>query len=162
MPIGGGNVGEVVTLTFHPEDPNFEARVASSFHRQKLMETIGAALTRVAPGEVEIELPFSNDLTQQHGYMHAGIITAIADSACGYASLTLSPAGAEVLTVEYKVNFLAPAHGTRLVARGRVIRNGRTISVCEGEVLAMSGGVEVRVAKMLATMIRSDAKARGK
>ena len=152
---------EVVTLTFHPEDPNFESRVTSSFQRQKLMETIGASLRRVAPGEVEIELPFSNELTQQHGYMHAGIVTAIADSACGYASLTLSPAGAEVLTVEYKVNFLAPAHGPRLLARGHVIRPGRTISVCEGEVIAMSGGIEVRVAKMLATMIRANVEPRG-
>ncbi len=135
--------------------------MTGSFRRQKLMETIGAKLTRVAPGEVEIELPFSDELTQQHGYMHAGIVTAIADSACGYASLTLSPPGVEVLTVEYKVNFLAPARGTRLVARGRVIRPGRTISVCEGEVLTVSGGVEVRVAMMLATMIRSKAQARG-
>ena len=120
------------------------------------METVGAVLTRVAPGEVEIELPFSEDFTQQHGYVHAGIVTAIADSACGYAALTLFPAGAEVLTVEYKVNFLAPAHGTRLVARGHVIRSGRTISVCEGTVLAVSGDREVRVAAMLATMIRSN------
>ncbi len=151
----------MVTLRFQPEDPNFEARVTSSFRRQKLMETIGAVLARVEPGEVEIELPFSPELTQQHGYVHAGIVTAIADSACGYASLSLSPAGTEVLTVEYKVNFLAPARGTRLVARGHVIRPGRTISVCEGEVIALNGGTEVRVATMLATMIRSNAKSRG-
>jgi uncharacterized protein (TIGR00369 family) len=152
----------VVTLTFQPEDPNFEERVTSSFHRQKLMETIGAALTRVAPGEVEIEVPFSDQLTQQHGYLHAGIVTAIADSACGYASLSLSPAGEEVLTVEYKVNFLAPARGARLIARGHVIRRGRTITVCEGEVIAVGGAAEVRVAKMQATMIRSNAQGRAK
>jgi uncharacterized protein (TIGR00369 family) len=156
-----GSIGEVITLTFHPEDPNYEARVTSSFRRQKLMETIGASLTRVAPGEVEIELPFTNELTQQHGYVHGGIVTAIADSACGYASLSLLPAAAEVLTVEYKVNFLAPAHGTRLIARGHVIRPGRTISVCEGDVVAMGDGIEVRVAKMVATMIRSNVHIRG-
>src|SRR2546426_1468494 len=147
-------------LRFQPEDPNFEVRVRSSFQRRKLMERIGAVLTRVAPGEVEIELPPNDDVMQQHGYVHAGIVTAIADSACGYAALSLSPAGAEVLTVEYKVNFMAPAHGTRLVARGRVMRPGRTISVCEGEVIAVRGDTEIRVAAMLATMIRSSTAAR--
>ena len=138
-----------------PEDPSFEARVRSSFRRQKIMEMIGAKLTRVAPGEVEIELPFQDVLVQQHGYVHGGIVTAIADSACGYAALSLMPEGAEVLTVEYKVNFLAPARGTRLRARGRVIRSGRTISVCAGEVAAINGDGEVPVATMLATMICS-------
>jgi uncharacterized protein (TIGR00369 family) len=140
---------------FQPEDPHFDARIRSSFQRQKIMKTIGALISRIAPGEVEIALPFRDDLTQQHGYIHGGIVTAIADSACGYAALSLSPAGAEVLTVEFKVNFLAPAREARLVARGHVIRPGRTISVCEGEVLAMSGDIEERIATMLATMIRS-------
>jgi uncharacterized protein (TIGR00369 family) len=119
------------------------------------METLGAALTRVAPGHVEIELPFQGSLTQQHGYVHAGVITVILDSACGYAALSLSPVDTEVLTVEYKVNFLAPAQGARFVAVGRVVRPGRTVSICAGEVLAVTAGVEVRVAMMLATMIRS-------
>ena len=140
---------------FQPEDPDFEARVTNSFHQQKLMETIGAALTRVAPGEVEIELPFKDNLTQQHGYMHAGVVTAIADSACGYAALSLLPTGAEVLTVEYKVNFLAPATGTRLVARGRVIRCGRTISVCASDVTAAGDRIDIHVATMLATIVQS-------
>ena len=140
---------------FRPEDSDFEARVRASFRRQAIMETIGAVLARVAPGEVEIELPFGDTLTQQHGYVHGGIITAIADSACGYAALTLLPAGAEVLTVEYKINFLAPARGTRFVARGCVIRPGRTITVCRGDVTAVESGAQVPVASMLATMIRS-------
>ncbi len=140
-------------------DQDFEQRVRTSFRRQKIMETIGAMLTRVAPGFVEIELPFHDGLTQQHGYMHAGILTAIADSACGYATLSLLPADAEVLTVEYKVNFLAPAQGTRFIARGRVVRSGRTVSACAGEVVAVNGGAEVAVAMILATMIRSSKKA---
>lgn len=143
---------------FEPEDQDFEQRVRSSFRRQKIMETIGAALTRVTPGEVEIELPFRDSLTQQHGYVHAGIITAIADSACGYAALSLLPADIEVLTVEYKISFLAPAQGTRFVARGRVVRSGRTVSVGSGEVLAVQAGVEAPVALMLATIIRSSKK----
>ena len=143
---------------FEPQDRDFEQRVRSSFQRQKIMDTIGAVLTHVAPGRVEIELRFRDSLTQQHGYVHAGIITAIADSACGYAALSLLPADAEVLTVEYKVNFLAPAQGTRFVARGRVMRSGRTVSVCAGEVLAGNAGVEVQVAMMLATIIRSRKK----
>jgi uncharacterized protein (TIGR00369 family) len=145
---------------FQPEDPAFDARVRASFHRQKFMDVIGAVLTRVAPGDVEIELPFREDLTQQHGYTHGGIVTAIADSACGYAALSLTPAGTEVLTVEYKVNFLAPAHGSRLVARGRVLRPGRTVSVCAGEVVVVDAHLEVPVATMLATMIRTGTRTR--
>ncbi len=136
-----------------PKDPQFEARVRKSFARQTLMATIGATLARVSPGEVDIELPFRSDLTQQHGYMHGGIVTAIVDSACGYATLSLTPAGTEVLTVEYKVNFLAPARGTRLVARGRVTRPGRTISVCLGDVFAVDGANTTLIATMLTTMI---------
>ncbi len=112
--------------TFAPQDSNFEARVRMSFARQRLMETIGAQLTRVSPGEVEIALPFREDLTQQHGYLHAGIVTSIVDSACGYAALSLTPAGAEVLSVEYKINLLSPARGERMIARGRVVRRGRS------------------------------------
>jgi uncharacterized protein (TIGR00369 family) len=116
------------------------------------MTTIGARLTRVAPGEAEIEAPFGEDLTQQHGYLHAGIVTALVDSACGYSALTLQPPGVEVLTVEYKVNFLAPAQGERFVARGHVERSGQRITVCSGEVLAVIGSEEKRVAIMLATI----------
>jgi uncharacterized protein (TIGR00369 family) len=121
------------------------------------MATIGARLTRVAPGEVEIEAPFGPDLTQQHGYLHAGVVTALVDSACGYAALTMLPAAVEVLSVEYKVNFLAPAQGERFVARGRVERSGQRISVCSGEVVAITGSEEKKVAVMLATMIAVEA-----
>jgi uncharacterized protein (TIGR00369 family) len=136
-----------------PRDPGFEARVRASFGRQGLMVTIGAHLIRLSPGEVEIEAPFGQGLTQQHGFVHAGIITALVDTACGYAALSLSPPDTEALTVEYKVNFLAPAVGQRLIARGRVIRAGRMITVCSGEVVAISGADEKQVAVMQATMI---------
>ena len=138
---------------FAPQDENFEARVRSSFARQRLMETIGAELTRVAAGEVEIALPFREDLTQQHGYLHAGVVTSIVDSACGYAALSLTPADAEVLSVEYKINLLSPARGERIIARGRVIRAGRNLTVCLGDVFAVSDGQEKLVATMLATMM---------
>lgn len=138
---------------FQAKDLNYEARVRGSFRRQRIMEAIGAVLTRVAPGEVEIELPFRDDLTQQHGYVHGGMVTAIADSACGYAVLSLLPADAEVLTVEYKVNFLAPAQGQRLVARGRVVRLGETVSVCAGDVFTAKDSAVTAVATMLTTMI---------
>ena len=113
------------------------------------METIGAKLIRIAPGEVDIELPFRDDLVQQAGTLHAGVVTALADSACGYAALTLMPAGQEVLSVEFKVNLLAPAAGGVLVARAKVLRAGRTLTVCAADVV--SG--DKLVATMLATMI---------
>ena len=138
--------------TFQPRDPDFAARVRASFARQQIMATIGARLTEVLPGEVEIELPFRPDLTQQHGYLHAGIVTAVIDSACGYAALSLMPAAAEVLSVEFKVNLLAPARGERFMARGRVVKAGRTITVCAGDLFAVGGAGEKLVATMLATM----------
>jgi uncharacterized protein (TIGR00369 family) len=138
---------------FEPQDPDFEARVRASFARQQVMTTLGATLTRVAPGEVEIQLPFRPDLTQQHGFLHAGIVTTIVDSACGYAAFSLMPAGVGVLTVEYKVNLLAPALGQVFTARGRVLKPGRTITVCMGEVVAAHNGRQQPVATMLATMM---------
>jgi uncharacterized protein (TIGR00369 family) len=136
-----------------PADPAFEARVRASFARQTVMSTIGATLHRVAPGEVEIRLPFGAHITQQHGFLHAGVVTTIVDSACGYAALTLMPPGAAVLSVEFKVNLLAPAEGESFVARGRVLKAGRTITVSAGDVLALRGGEEKLVATMLATMM---------
>jgi uncharacterized protein (TIGR00369 family) len=121
---------------FSPRDSEFESRVRESFSRQTIMQTIGARLASVSPGEVEIRMPVRPGLSQQNGYVHAGIITAIVDSACGYAALSLTPAGCEVLTVEYKVNVLAPAAGNMFVARGKVARPGRTITVCSGDVFA--------------------------
>ena len=139
---------------FDPQDPNFESAVRESFDGLALMRTIGATLERVTSGEVEIVLPFRNDLTQHHGFMAAAVLTAVADVACGYAAMTLMPAGSSVLTIEYKANFLAPARGERMVARGRVIRPGRTVTVCAGDVVAVDGQTERAVATLLATMMR--------
>ena len=132
---------------------SIEKRVKDSFARQNVMATIGASITRVEQGEVTIELPFRSDLTQQHGFLHAGVVTMIVDTACGYAALTRMPASAAVLTVEYKVNLLSPAEGEKLIARGRVLKSGRTLTVCFGEVHVKKDGKEKLVATMLATMI---------
>lgn len=134
-------------------DPNFESRVRASFGKQRLMRTIGAVLEEVAPGRVSIRLPFREDLTQQHGFLHAGTIAAVADSACGYAALTLMPADAAVLSIEFKVNMLAPAKGDSIVARANVIRPGRSIMVCRADVHAVSGSEEKLVAAMQGTMM---------
>ncbi|QDL94056.1 PaaI family thioesterase (plasmid) [Paroceanicella profunda] len=120
-------------------DPEAEARVRDSFARQGLMAHLGARLSRVAHGLVCIALPYRPELTQQHGYFHAGGTSSIADSAGGYAGLTVFPPGSEVLTVEFKLNLLAPAQGTHLVAEGRVLRAGRTLTVCQLEVSAHEG-----------------------
>jgi uncharacterized protein (TIGR00369 family) len=108
---------------------------------------------RVAPGEVDIEVAMRDDLVQQHGFLHAGVLASAADSACGYAALSLMPAGAAVLSIEFKINLLAPAAGERMVARGRVLRAGRTITVCQGDVTAYAGDSEKLVASMVATMM---------
>jgi uncharacterized protein (TIGR00369 family) len=139
--------------SFKPQITSFEERVRESFARQGLMKTINARLARVTPGAVSIELPFRDDLTQQHGFLHAGIVTSIADTACGYAALSLMPAEADVLSVEYKINLLSPARGEKLIAHARVKRAGRNLTVCEAEVLAVSGDEEKVVALMLATMM---------
>jgi len=133
-------------------ETSIEKRVKDSFARQTMMATIGAFVTRVEQGEVTVELPFRSDLTQQHGFLHAGVVTMIVDTACGYAALTQMPASAAVLTAEYKVNFLSPAEGERLIARGRVLKPGRTLTVCFGEVHAKKDGKDRLVATMLATM----------
>ena len=145
---------------FDAQDPDFEVSVRRSFGSITLMRIFGARLLSVAPGEVEIDLPFREDLTQHHGFLAAAVLTAIVDVACGYAAMTLMPAGASVLTIEYKVNFLSPAQGERMLARGRVIRPGRTVTVCAGDVLAVIGGKEKLVATMLATMATVSGEAR--
>lgn len=122
------------------QDPEFERRVRGSFARQAFMATLGATLETVTAGEVVIALPFSDSLTQQHGFLHAGVLASVVDSACGYAALTLMPAGAAVLSVEFKVNMLAPAAGRRFRAVGRVRKAGRTVTVCEGELHAFADG----------------------
>lgn len=137
-----------------PPDPDYVMRVRTSFGRQQAMTLLGAQMTEVQPGMTEIVLPFREDLTQQHGFVHAGVITAIADSACGYAALSLMPRDVGVLTVEFKVNLLSPAAGERFVARGQVVKPGRTIMVCTGEVVAQrADGAQQTVAIMQATMM---------
>ena len=136
-----------------PQDPDFEPRVRASFDRQRFMGTIGARLTRVEAGEVDIELDVRDDLVQQHGFLHAGVLATAADSACGYAALSLMPVGVAVLSVEFKINLLAPAAGDRIVARGRVIRAGKTVTVCWGDVTAYAGESERLVATMVGTMM---------
>lgn len=138
---------------FKAVDTGFESRVRVSFGRQKVMATIGARLERITPGEVRIALPFRQTLTQQHGYLHAGILGILVDSACGYAAYTLMPADSEVLSVEYKINFLAPARGQLFVAVGRVLKPGRTLTVCAGEVQAHTDAASKRVVAMQSTMI---------
>ena len=129
------------------------ARIRASFERQQMMQTIGATLETVAAGRAEIGLPFRAELTQQDGYLHAGVVATIADSACGYAAYTLMPADGSVLTVEYKINLLSPARGDRFVARATVLRPGRTLTVAQADVFACTGDDEVRTATMLATLI---------
>lgn len=139
---------------FEAQDPNYEERVRASFARQKMMHTIGAKLMSVSPGVVEIELPFRDDLTQQHGFLHAGIIATIGDSACGYAALSLAPVDSAVLSIEYKINLVSPATGERFIARGCVTKSGRTVTVCAGDVFALSESNDRKlIATMLSTMM---------
>lgn len=139
--------------TFEPLDPDYEARVRSSFARQTFMRTLGAELLRVTPGEVDIALASREDLTQQHGYFHAGVTSTIADTAAGYAALSLYPKGTGVLTTEFKINLLRPAEGRQLIARGRVIKPGRTLTICQSDVYGEREGRETHVATLLLTMI---------
>ena len=132
---------------------DLQERIAASFKSQGLMETLGARLVSVADGGVQIELPFSEGLSQQHGYVHAGAITSIADSACGYAALTRAPAGCEVVSAEFKINLVRPAIGERFVAIGTVQNAGRLLTVCTGEVRAYAQGTSKVVAIMQATIV---------
>ena len=140
-------------MTVEVRDPAFERRVRESVERQTFMATLGAVLDAVEPGLCRIHLPFRADLTQQHGFMHAGALSSVVDSACGYAALTLMDPSAAVLSVEFKVNLLAPAEGELLIAEGRVVKSGRTLTVCSGEAMAVSPKGRKLVATMTATMI---------
>ena len=139
--------------TERPVDPQTEARTRASFARQGLMAHLGAQMTQVCEGLVTLRLPFRPELTQQHGFFHAGGTSAIADSAGGYAGFTLFPEGSSVLTVEFKLNLIAPARGDWLEATGRVIRSGRTLTVCQLDVWAVSGGERKHVATGMQTLI---------
>ena len=132
---------------------DFKQRVQASFDRQEFMQTVGARIVSVEPGQVVIEWPFSSNLTQQHGFLHAGVVAAVADSACGYAALSLMPDGVAVLSVEFKVNLLRPASGEHFRAVGKVVRAGRTLTVCAAEVQAQLADKESVIAVMQATMM---------
>lgn len=138
---------------FEPKDAGYAERVRASFARQAAMRTIGASLVAVEPGRVVIELPWAEPLTQQHGFLHAGMVATALDSACGYAGFSLMPADAAVLTIEFKINLLAPAKGERFRMEGAVLKPGRTVTVAEGRAYAIDGGSEKLVATMNCTLM---------
>ena len=142
-------------MKIEARNPSFAEEVSKSFVAQSIMQVIGAELTRVEPGVVEISLPYRKDLTQQDGFLHAGIITTIADSAAGYAAFSLMPAGSSVLSVEFKVNLLRPAKGERFVARAEVIKPGKTLTVVRADVFGFEGAERTLVATLLGTMLRT-------
>jgi uncharacterized protein (TIGR00369 family) len=137
-------------------DPAIDRRIRDSFGRMQAMTTIGASVAAVRAGEVDVVLPFSAALTQQHGFVHAGVIATIIDTACGYAALTLMPMDAAVLTTEFKLHLLSPAKGERFIAAGRVVRPGRKLMVCIGEVFAEEGTSRKQIALMTASMMVVD------
>lgn len=143
---------------FEPQDPQYESRVRASFAKQAMMSTLGASLERLAPGACTIALPYDGRLVQQHGFVHAGVLATILDSACGYAAYTLMPAEAGVLSVDFSTHLLSPAKGERFEARAQVVRSGRNITVCRAEAWAIEGTSEKLCALMTGTMmtIRSD------
>jgi len=138
---------------FKPANENFETRVRESFSRQEVMKTVNASILDVQAGEVELKLPFQVNLTQQHGFIHAGIVSTVLDSACGYAAFSLMPKDAEVLTIEFKINLLSPAKGACFRAIGSVKKPGKNITVTEGELFACQDGKEKLVATMVGTIM---------
>jgi uncharacterized protein (TIGR00369 family) len=144
---------------FELRDTEYQRRVRDSFERQGLMRHLGAELVSLEPGGAVIRVPFRGELTQQHGYFHAGVMGAIADSACGYAAYTLMAAEDSVLTVEYKINLLAPADGEELIARARVVRSGKTLKICSADVFVRKDGTEKHCAMVLATIMCMAGKA---
>ena len=140
-------------MTFEPKDPDYQARVRASFERQTAMKTLGVSIVSLGAGEIELAMPYSSALTQQHGFLHAGIIATALDSACGYAAFSLMPSGAAVLTVEFKINLLTPARGERFVFHGRVVKPGRTITVCDGQAFGVAGGQRTLIATMDGTLM---------
>jgi uncharacterized protein (TIGR00369 family) len=140
-------------MPFQPQDPDFQHRVRTSFARQRVMQTLGIEIARLEPGEIDLTMLHDAAYTQQHGFIHAGIIAAALDSACGYAAFSLMAAEAAVLTVEFKTNLLAPAKGDRFRFCGRVVKPGRTLTVCEAQAVALAGGDERLVATMTGTLM---------
>ncbi|MGO9007017.1 MAG: PaaI family thioesterase [Beijerinckiaceae bacterium] len=141
-------------MSFQPKDSNFDARVRASFARQRAMQTLGIEIARLAPGEIDLTMPYRPAYTQQHKFVHAGIIATALDSACGYAAFSLMPADAAVLTVEFKTNFVAPAKGERFVFRAHVVKPGRTLTLCDARAFALAeGGAERLIATMTGTLM---------
>jgi uncharacterized protein (TIGR00369 family) len=149
--------------TFEARDPDFAAVVRASFRRQRFMGLLGAELADVRPGACEIRLPFRPELGQQHGYFHGGVIGTVSDNACGYAAYSLAPPGSSILTVEYKLNIVAPGDGELLIARGTVVKPGRTLIVCRADTFVVADGRERLCATALETLLllpgRADAPA---
>src|SRR4026208_1866508 len=140
-------------MPHQPRNPSFTLEIEQSFAKQTIMALIGAELTRVEPGIIEIALPYRADLAQQHGYLHAGIVTTIADSACGYAAYSLMPPNSEVLSVEFKVNLLRPAKGEMFLASAEFVKSGKTLTVVRADVFGIEQEQPRLVATMLGTMI---------
>src|ERR1700733_14465044 len=141
-------------MAFQPKDPIFAERVRASFARQRMMQTLGVEIARIVPGEIELAMPYGAAFTQQHGFIHAGVIATVLDSACGYAAFSLMPADAAVLTVEFKTNLLAPAKGDHFRFRAHVVTPGRTLTVCEAQAFALDGTADERlVATMTGTLM---------
>jgi uncharacterized protein (TIGR00369 family) len=136
-------------MEFIPKDPNFADRVRASFARQRIMQTLRVEIIGLQPGRIELTMPFAPEFTQQHGFVHAGIITTVLDSACGYAAFSLMPAGAAVLSVEFKTNLIAPAKGEQFAVRAQVIKPGKTLTVCDARAFAFDSS---RVERLVATM----------
>jgi uncharacterized protein (TIGR00369 family) len=141
------------TSLFEPMDPLFRTRVQEALARQEVMRTLGIEIARLEPGEVTLTMPFAAAYTQQHGFVHAGIVATALDNACAGAAFSLMPAGAEILTVEFKLNLLAPAQGDRFVFEGKVVKPGRTLTVCEAQAFAIDGGDEKLIATMSGTLM---------
>ncbi len=138
---------------FEPKDAGYKEKVIESFERQEVMKTLNASVQTVRPGEVELKLPYQQNLTQQHGFIHAGIVSTLLDSACGYAAFSLMPEKAAVLTIEFKINLLAPAKGDWFRAVGKVKKSGKNITVTEGELFSYADGQEKLVATMVGTIM---------
>jgi uncharacterized protein (TIGR00369 family) len=138
---------------FEPKNPDYRKVATATFDAQQAMQTLGISIARLEPGEVDLSMPYSTAFTQQNGFVHAGIITAGLDNACGIAAFTLMPAGSDILTVEFKTNLLAPAKGERFSFRAHVVKPGRTLTVCEAQAFAETDGIESLIATMTGTLM---------
>lgn len=143
----------MTTRRFEPRDPSYDRKVRSSFDRQKVMGTLGIEIAHLEPGKIELTMPYDPRFSQQHGFLHAGIVTTALDSACGYAAFSLMDSDAAVLTVEFKTNLLAPADGTDFRFCAEVLKPGRTLTICEAKAFANKGGQEKLVASMTGTLM---------